>query len=88
MNQILIEYDPFTMESRVFVVQDDKISEGRVSSSLDTLATNILAQTYAYGIYNVKVRAPLGIFTKVRQDIEDAEKNKYGLNKITLENVR
>lgn len=87
MNKILIEYDPFVMESRVFVIKDDKISEGKVSSSLNSLAHNVITQSYSCEIYDVDVRAPKGMFDKIKKDIMQVEMQTYGLNKINLESV-
>lgn len=85
MKEILVEYDPFIMDSRFYVLDGEHIIEGKVSSDLNTLAENLTIQAYDNEAYAVKIRAPQGIYNELADNITKIENSMYQENKITVE---
>ena len=83
-DMILIDYDPFCMESRAHVVENGIQSIIGVSSNLEDLADQIFNYCQQYNQYNVKFHAPIGIYYELKRQLETKEKDLYGANKINL----
>ena len=84
-NFMLIQYDPFVMESRVFIVQDSKIIESKVSSNVNSLAQDLVATAYMNDIYTIKFNAPNAICEVIKDEVSSIEATTYGENKINME---
>lgn len=61
--------------------------QSKVASDLNTLSQDLVNCAQLYGVYNVKLNAPNGVFEAVQEDITTIEATKYGTNKIVLEKV-
>ncbi len=86
-NAIVVDYDPFAMESRVSVVTDGHQEQANVCSEVSELAEKLIALAYEYNTYAVKIRAPFAITSEVRRVIEQNEKGLYSNNKISVEGI-
>lgn len=85
MNFMLVQYDPFIMESRVFVVKDKHIQQSLVESNISGLAQNLITQAHNYDVYNIKFNAPPSVFENIKDEIATIEAETYGENKIIME---
>lgn len=83
-DMILIDYDPFAMESRAHIVENGRQSIIGVTSDLPGLSDEILNYCQQYNQYNVKFHAPIGIYYELKRQLEAKEKDLYGANKINL----
>ena len=89
MNGIYVNYDPFSMESQVLIVEKGKtIGQTYYKSELNQLAEQIAtyAKDNSLEDLHVFVRAPGVFYTSLENRIKDKIK-KYSLTKITLEKV-
>lgn len=85
MNAIIVDYDPFAMESRVNVIKEGKHEQLGVASSIENLANDLVALTYQYNIYSVKVNAPLATTNEIKRQVNALESTTYSANKIQVE---
>lgn len=85
MTAIVVDYDPFAMESRVNIIKDGKHEQVSVASGLEELANSLVALTYQYNIYSVKVNAPLATTNEIKRQVNALESTTYSTNKIQVE---
>lgn len=87
-NALIIDYDPFAMESRMHVIRDGQdIERYAVESSIPKLAERIIQYAKESDIYDVKVRGPLAIISEIKRSVAEHEMNTYSENKITVEGI-
>lgn len=84
---IIVNYDPFAMESAVYIVTNGKQNQIKVCSDLDGLAGALIGFAYGHSIYDVKVHAPFAVIGEVQRLINSLEKNLYSENKIIVEGI-
>lgn len=82
---ILIDHDPFSKESRLIHVKDGLRSFVGVSSDINDLAKEIIHYSQEFGQNKVRFHAPVTAFYELKRQLEEAEKDTYGENKIDLE---
>lgn len=87
MNALLVDYDPFAMESRVSIFAEGERNQVSVCSDLTELVAQIATLAYEHNVYSVKFHGPFAITGEVRRAIEEYEKNQYSNNKITVEGI-
>lgn len=87
MNALLVDYDPFAMESRVSIYKEGEREQVTVCSNLSELTTQLTALAYEHNVYSVKFHGPFAITGEVRRAIEEYEKNLYSENKIVIEGI-
>lgn len=86
-NAIIIDYDPFAMESRISICKEGNKEYARVYSSMEELTNGIISLAYANEIYNIKVHGPFAVSGEIRRAINEREKDMYSQNKITVEGI-
>lgn len=84
---IIVNYDPFAMESAVYIATNGKQNQIKVCSDLDGLAEALIGFAYGHSIYDVKVHAPFVVIGEVQRLINSLEKNLYSENKIIVEGI-
>lgn len=84
---LIIEYNPFDIESKVAIFKDGKQEYIRVFSSIEELTTGIIRIAYNNSIYDIKVSGPLAVTGEIRKQITENEKSMYSQNKITVEGI-
>lgn len=86
-NAIIVNYDPFAMESVVYVVYDGLQKQMKVCSDINGLAEALVGIAYENGIYSIQVHAPFAITGEINKLVNDLEKNMYSNSKITVEGI-
>lgn len=84
MNTIIIDYDPFVMESRVSILNDGKREYANIHSSIEELPQNIIDLAYKNNIYDIKVNGPFSVATEIKERLKQYENTRYSTNKITM----
>lgn len=87
MNVIIVDYDPFTMESRVNVYKNDMQEHITVCSNTNTLASEIINIAYAQDIYEIKTHAPFAFTSEIARQIHEKENNMYSAQKINIQGL-
>lgn len=87
MNTIIIDYDPFAMESRVSILQDGDREHASVYSSLEELVSGVIELAYGHDIYNIKMNGPFAIASEVSRMVKQLERTQYSENKINVGNL-
>lgn len=87
MTNLVVHYDPFAAESRLYVMEDGKNNQINVHSSLNELAEELLTLAYSYNCYDLKFHAPCHIISEIKRRINELEENKYSVKKITIEGI-
>lgn len=87
MDTIIIDYDPFAMESIVSICQEGKREQTNVFSSIEELVDGIIRLAYEHNVYNVKMNGPFAIASEVNKMVKQLEKNQYSENKINVGNL-
>jgi len=82
---LIIDYDPFSCESRVIVVENGQRGMMGVSSDVNNLAKELPTYCQKYNQCKVKFHAPVGIFYELKRQLEENEQTLYGENRIELE---
>lgn len=86
-NAIIVNYDPFTLESRATIINGDEHEIQIVSSNVEELSRSLVILAYKHDIYNIKTHAPLAVTTEVKRRVNEFENNAYSANKITIEGI-
>lgn len=84
MNAIILDYDPFAMESRICIVADGHTKYNQVTSEIDDAVEVIVGLAYSNNIYNVKVHAPSQMVGEISRRVQEQEQSDYVNNKITI----
>lgn len=87
LDTIIVDYDPFAMESRVSICQERKREQTNVFSSIEELANGIIELAYKHNVYDVKMNGPFAIASEVNKMIKQLEKNQYSESKINVGNL-
>lgn len=87
-NAIIIDYDPFAMESRAYVMRDGNREESYiVASDISELTEKLVEVAKKHQVYNVRVRGPFAIMGEIKRSISLYEMKTYEENKITVEGL-
>lgn len=84
---ILIDYDPFAMESLLVLIKDGQREFKQVTSDLEQLSRNVTNLCYNNNIFLVKVSAPFKISSVLTKFIQETESTEYSNNKIEIEEI-
>ena len=88
MNSIIINYDPFGMESQVLITKEGKtVGKTYYKSELAALAEFTVKEAYKHGIQRVYVRAPQVFYDELNNLAQTAQKRNFGLSDNPNENV-
>lgn len=87
MSNIIINYDPFAMESRVSIYKDGKQERVSIHSNVNDLANEIIKIAYDNNIYEVKTHAPFAFTSEIAKQIHEFEQAQYSQKKITVEGI-
>lgn len=87
MKALIVDYDPFAMESRVTLVEDGKRNQIKVASSIESLTEHLVAYSYDNNVYDVRVHAPLAITNEIERQVSTLENMTYSENKIKVEGI-
>lgn len=87
MKALIVDYDPFAMESRVTLVEDGKRNQIKVASSIESLTEHLVAYSYDNNVYDVRVHAPLAITNEIERQVSTLENTTYSENKIKVEGI-
>lgn len=84
---IIVNYDPFAMESVVYIARDSQQNQMKVCSDLEKLAGALIDIAYGHDIYNIKIHAPFATTGEIQRLITNLEQNIYSENKIMVEGI-
>jgi hypothetical protein len=84
---IIINYEPFTKTSIVFVNKNDTLEQVKVDSNLNDLTPFIVALAYDKGIYNVMTHTSSEMSEEIERMINEYENAQYSQNKIKVEGI-
>lgn len=85
---LIVDYDPFAMESRMYVVKDGKHTDRyTITSSIPELAEKLVQYAKELNIYDIKVRGPFAITGEIQRSVAQHEMRTYNENKITMEGI-
>lgn len=87
MSYIIINYDPFAMESRVSIYKDGKQERVSIHSNINNLTNEVIKIAYDNGIYEVKTHAPFAFTSEIAKQIHEFEQAQYSQQKITVEGI-
>lgn len=87
MNNIIVAYDPFALESKVTVIHDDLNEQVSIASDIESLSQNLVALAYKYDIYDIKAHAPFAVTSEIKRQVNMLESKNYSENKITVEGI-
>lgn len=86
-DSILIDYDAFSLTSKLYVVKNGKRSDYRMASNIESLASEAIWLALQTGIYTVKVHAPSTFVDEISHQIKQCELTMYAENKILVEGI-
>lgn len=81
---IIIDYEPFSQESRIYVMKNGQRSSYRVATDVKMLAQEVIVMAQETQIYNVKVHAPLAFISEINRQVKQLEITTYSENKISV----
>lgn len=84
---IIVNYDPFAMESVVYIAKDGQQNQIKVCSDLEGLAGTLIAIAYSHDIYDIKIHAPFATTGEIQRLVTNLEQNMYSENKIMVEGI-
>lgn len=86
-NAIIVNYDPFAMESAVYIIEDGLQKQMKVCSDINGLVETLVGISYGSGVYSIQVHAPFAITGEIKRLVNSLEKDIYSNNKITVEGI-
>ena len=85
MNDVLVvHYDPFSAESRVYICRDDSQQQTVIDSNISEFAKNIGLLADEANIFSVKIDAPPNLIEEIRKQLTA---NNYTEQKIEVEGI-
>lgn len=84
---IIVNYDPFAIESAVYIATNGKQNQIKVCSDLDGLAEALIGFAYEHSIYDIKIHAPFATTGEIQRLVTNLEQNMYSENKIMVEGI-
>lgn len=84
---IIVNYDPFAMESAVYIARDGQQNQMKVCSDLEGLAGTLIGIAYGNDIYDIKIHAPFATTGEIQRLVTNLEQNMYSENKIMVEGI-
>lgn len=84
MNAIIIDYDPFGLESRVSIYRNGIQETLRVYSDIEKMAQAIIGVAYKNNTFEVKTNAPESFISGLSTIISDYELAQYSEQKIKV----
>ena len=84
---IIVNYNPFAMESVVYIARDGQQNQMKACSDLEGLAGTLIDIAYGHDIYNIKIHAPFAITGEIQRLVTNLEQNMYSENKIIVEGI-
>ena len=88
MNSIVINYDPFGMESQVLVTKEGStIGKTYCKSELAALADFVVEAAHEHGIQHVYARAPQVFYDELNRLAQAAQERLFGLSDNPNENI-
>ncbi len=81
---LIVDYDPFALESRVYTYKDGNRGQSSVYSSVEELANELVALAYQENIFYVKVNGPFMVQGQLNRLIKEQEQKEYSVNKINV----
>lgn len=86
-NSIIVNYDPFAMESAVYIVTDGKQAQMKVCSNINGLAETLVGIAYGHNIYDIKINAPFATTDEIKKLVDNVEQTMYSKNNINVEGI-
>lgn len=87
IDTIVVDYNPFAMESRVSIFRDGERGQSHVYSSIEELTNGIIDLAYGQNIYNVKINGPFDIANEVGRMVREYESTQFSINRINVGNL-
>lgn len=85
MNDMLvIKYDPFSLDSTVYILRDGQQQLTTIRSNASTFASNIAAIANKTNIFSVKIDAPSSVVEEIKQQLTTTN---YTKQKIEVEGI-
>ena len=84
---IIVNYNPFAMESAVYIARDGQQNQMKVCSDLEGLAGTLVDIAYGHDIYDIKIHAPFATTGEIQRLVTNLEQNTYSENKIIVEGI-
>ena len=84
---IIVNYNPFAMESIVYIARNGQQNQTKVCSDLEGLAGTLIDIAYGHDIYNIKIHAPFATTGEIQRLVTNLEQNMYSENKIMVEGI-
>ena len=85
MNSIVVNYDPFGLESQILITREgETIGNTYCNSELINLAETVVRSAHHYGISRVYVRAPKVFYDELTNLVQAQEKISLVLMKTLL----
>lgn len=85
MNDVLvIKYDPFSLDSTVYILRDGQQQLTTIRSNASTFASNIAAIADEANIFSVKIDAPSHVVEEIKQQLTTTN---YTKQKIEVEGI-
>ena len=83
-DMLLIKYDPFSLDSTVYILRDGQQQLTTIRSNASTFASNIAAIADEANIFSVKIDAPPSIVEEIMQQLTTTN---YTKQKIEVEGI-
>lgn len=85
---LIVDYDPFNIDSRVSLMQDgQKQDMYRAPSNVPELAERLVSIANELKVYSIRVRGPLAIMSEVKNKVAEQEMMQYSEHKIIVEGL-
>lgn len=81
---LVIHYDPFSLESQVYICRDDSQQQTVIDSNISEFAKNIGLLADATNIFSIKIDAPSHVIEEIKQQLNTTN---YTKQKIEVEGI-
>lgn len=78
-DMLLIKYDPFSLDSTVYILRDGQQQLTTIRSNASTFASNIAAIADEANIFSVKIDAPSSVVEEIKQQLTTTNYTKQKL---------
>ena len=88
MNTIVIDFQPFALDSTLFIFEDGLLRKKlEISSDVEKLSTALVDICYAEKVFDIQINAIDAIVFNLQKLVTKEEMNQYSIKKINIKGM-
>lgn len=87
MNNIIVSYNPFAVQSIVSITKNGQETTTQLPSNLGEMCYKLVSLCYANDAYSLSIHAPKNFYEEIERTIQGEESRRYSNTKIEVDKI-